>query len=102
MNRGQTEINLVHRQRSIKESRENAMIELLKEAFTQAEQLPEAAQRALAEMILERIANDKRWDELLNDPERAAAVDALAEEALAEFKVGKFYPLSEVFEDDSL
>jgi nucleoid-associated protein YejK len=78
------------------------MIELLKEAFAQAEQLPEEAQQALAEMILERIANDKRWEELLNDPEHAAAVDVLAEEALAEFRAGKSYPLSEVFGDDSL
>ncbi len=78
------------------------MIELLKEAFAMAEQLPEEAQRALAEMILERIANDKRWDELLDDPEHAAAVDALAEEALAEFKAGKSYPLSDVFGDESL
>lgn len=73
------------------------MIDLLKEAFAQAEQLPESEQRTLAEMILERIATDKRWEELLDDPKRAAAVDALAEEALAEFKAGKSYPLSEVF-----
>lgn len=78
------------------------MIDLLKEAFAQAEQLPEAEQRTLAEMILERIANDKRWEELFDDPKRAAAVDALAEEALAEFKAGKSYPLSEVFGDDNL
>lgn len=64
------------------------MIDLLKEAFAQAEQLPEAEQRTLAEMILERIANDKRWEELFDDPKRAAAVDVLAEEALAEFKAG--------------
>jgi hypothetical protein len=65
------------------------MIDLLKEAFALAEQLPEEDQRALAEMILEQIANEKRWDALLDDPKRASAVDALAEEALAEFKAGK-------------
>lgn len=68
------------------------MIDLLKEAFAQAEQLPEEEQQKIAEMILERIANDKRWEELLVDPKRAAAVDALAE-----FKAGKSSPLSEVF-----
>ncbi|GEM_PF-6758819 len=45
-------------------------------------------------MILGRIANEKRWEELLNDPRHVAAVDALAEEALAEFKAGQSYPLS--------
>ena len=78
------------------------MIDLLKEAFNQAELLPEEEQRALAQMILERIANEKRWEELLDDPTRATAVDALAEEALAEFKAGKSYPLSEVFGDEDL
>ena len=78
------------------------MIDLLKEAFAQAEQLPEEEQRTLAEMILEQIANEKRWDALLDDPKRASAVDALADEALAEFKAGKSYPLSEVFGDEDL
>jgi hypothetical protein len=78
------------------------MIELLKEAFAQAEQLSEEEQQALAEMILEQIANEKRWDALLDDPTRASAVDALADEALAEFKAGKSYPLSEVFGDEGL
>ncbi len=72
------------------------MIELLKEVFAWAERLSEEERRALAEMILGRIANEKRWEELLNDPRHVAAVDALAEEALAEFKAGQSYPLSDI------
>jgi nucleoid-associated protein YejK len=78
------------------------MIDLLKEAFAQAEQLSEEEQQALAEMIFEQIANEKRWEELLDDPTRTSAVDALADEALAEFKAGKSYSLGEVFGDEDL
>ncbi len=72
------------------------MIELLKEAFAQAERLPEDKQCMFAEMILEQIANEKRREALLSDPKYAAAVDALAEKALAEFKAGQSYPLSDI------
>jgi hypothetical protein len=66
----------------------------------QAEHLTPEQQDELAGRI-EALANELRWEELLNDPSRAAAVEALAEEALADLAAGRTRPLSEVF-DDSL
>jgi mannose/cellobiose epimerase-like protein (N-acyl-D-glucosamine 2-epimerase family) len=67
----------------------------------QAERLPPDEQDELAARI-EVLANELRWEELLNDPSRAAAIDALAEEALADLAAGRTRPLSEVFGDDAL
>jgi hypothetical protein len=78
------------------------MIEPLKEAFDAAAQLPEAEQQLLADLIRERIVAGRYWDQLLSDPGRAAAIDALAEEALAEFAAGQTRLLSEGFGDESL
>jgi len=52
----------------------------------------EEEHRALAEMILEQIANEKRWDTLLDDPKRASAIDALADAALTEFNSREIVP----------
>lgn len=45
-------------------------------------------------------ANERRWQELLNEPDRVAAVDDVADEALAAFESGKTRPLSEVLSDE--
>lgn len=60
----------------------------------EAERLSEEEQATLAAQ-LEAIANDLRWEELFDDPERGAALDSLADEALAEFQSGKTRPLND-------
>jgi hypothetical protein len=67
----------------------------------EAEQLLPEGQDALAER-LEVIMNELRWAQLLVDPKRATAVDALTEDALADFASGKMRSLGDVFSDESL
>lgn len=65
----------------------------------EAEQLPPDEQDLLAARI-EALANDLRWQQLLDDPARAEAVDALAGEALADYAAGRSRPLGDVLQDD--
>lgn len=65
----------------------------------EAEQLPLDEQEALAARI-EALANELRWQQLLDDPARAKSVDALADEALADYAAGRTRPLSDILEDD--
>jgi hypothetical protein len=63
------------------------MTKLLEEAFAEAAKLPEQEQDALAAVILEELASERRWDQAF-----AASTDLLAqlaEQALAEHKAGK-------------
>lgn len=64
-------------------------------AGEQAERLEVDQQEEVAAHI-EALANELRWQELLNDPDRVAAVDHLADEALAAFESGQTRPLAEV------
>lgn len=45
---------------------------------------------------LEALVNDLRWEQLLDDPMRAAAIDALAEQALVDLATGDTRPLGEI------
>ncbi|WIG59710.1 MAG: hypothetical protein OJF49_002457 [Ktedonobacterales bacterium] len=67
-------------------------MESVNDVVERAEQLNPEEQDALAARI-EAMANELRWDELLNDPHRTASLDALAGEALADFEAGKTQPL---------
>ena len=69
--------------------------DLLKHAAT----LSPADQNDLA-AHLEVLANDLRWEQLLDDPARAAAVDALADQALADFAAGNTRSLDDVLDVD--
>jgi hypothetical protein len=63
------------------------MTKLLEEAFAEAAKLPEQEQDALAAVILEELASERRWDQAF-----AASTDLLtqlAEQALAEHRAGK-------------
>ncbi len=63
------------------------MTELLKKAFSEASKLPEKDQDAIAEIILAELASEERWNNLFSKSQDLLA--ELAEEALAEHRVGK-------------
>lgn len=67
------------------------MTNKLKEAFETAARLPDGEQDALAAAILEEIESDARWTASL--AAHPAALERLAEEALAEHRAGRTKPL---------
>ena len=70
------------------------MTKSLKKAFEAASKLPEAEQDALAAAILEELATERDWDELV---ERSTDTLAkLAKEALAEDRARRTRPLDEL------
>lgn len=54
---------------------------LLDKAISALKRLPEAEQEAIAREVLERIAADARWDQLLADPRSEDVLRRLATEA---------------------
>ncbi len=67
------------------------MIETLQRMLEQVEQLPPDDQAIIAErlqQVLEELADERRWAELLNHPRSPELLDRLADEALAEDAVG--------------
>ena len=67
------------------------MTELLKRAFELAQGLPDKEQDALAALIIDEMASDRRWQEAFD--KSTDALDRLAEEALAEYRAGETLPL---------
>jgi hypothetical protein len=67
------------------------MTKLLEEAFTEASKLPEQEQDALAVVILEELASERRWDQAFADS--ADLLAQLADQALAEHRAGKTHVL---------
>lgn len=67
--------------------RDNAVTTRLEQAFAEASKLPDAEQDALAAWLLEELAADRRWAQLL--AVSADRLAQLAEEALADFRAGK-------------
>jgi hypothetical protein len=63
------------------------MTKLLEEAFAEASKLPEQEQDALAAVILEELASERRWDQAFADS--ADLLAQLADQALAEHRAGK-------------
>ncbi len=63
------------------------MTKLLKRAFDQASRLPEEEQDALARILLEELASERRWEELFAGSHDL--LDQLADEALAEHRAGR-------------
>ena len=63
----------------------------LEQAFAEAAKLPQEEQEALAAWILEELASEKHWDEMLG--RSADTLAKLADEALAEHRAGKTQPL---------
>ena len=69
------------------------MTHALVSAVAQAEKLPPEEQDAIAAILLEEIASEQRWSQSFARSEHV--LEALAAEALAEFKSGKTRPLDE-------
>ncbi len=67
------------------------MTQLLKKALDQVAKLPAAEQDAVAAILLEELASERRWSESLAKSQDAPA--KLADEALAEHAAGRTKPL---------
>ena len=63
------------------------MTKLLKKAFDEASKLPKKERDALARMLLEELASERRWEELFADSRDL--LGQLADEALAEHRAGR-------------
>ena len=70
------------------------MTHALMSAVAQAEKLPPAEQDVLAAILIEEIESEQRWSQSLARSEHM--LEALAAEALAEFKAGKAEPLDDL------
>ena len=67
------------------------MTKRLEKAFAEAAKLPEVEQDALARWLLEELASERRWDELLSKSHDRVA--EMAEEALDEHRHKQTRPL---------
>ncbi|MFQ5715556.1 MAG: hypothetical protein ACE5GQ_00485 [Nitrospinales bacterium] len=63
------------------------MTKLLEQAFAQASKLSQAEQDALAAILLDELASEKRWTKTFAQSQDKLA--QLADEAVEEFKSGK-------------
>ncbi len=75
------------------------MIDALAEAFKEVAQLPEDEQRHIAEIILQEISSEHRWQTLFLDPRSERLLEELVNEALAEDAFGQ---TEEITGDDFL
>ena len=67
------------------------MTRLLEKALEQVSRLPESEQDALAAIVLQELASERRWSESFEKSQDQLA--KLAEQALAEYKAGRTKPL---------
>lgn len=72
------------------------MTKLLEKAFEEAARLPEKEQDSLAQVLLDELASDRRWDELF--AKSHDLLSELAAEALADHRAGR----TEVLDPDKL
>ena len=63
------------------------MTKLVEEAIAKLSELPQKEQEEIASLILEEIADEKRWQKSFANSEKE--LEILANEALLEFKQGK-------------
>ena len=67
------------------------MTQLLEKAIQEVAKLPASEQDALATILLEELASEERWSKSFAGSQDA--LEALAQEALAEHAAGKTKPL---------
>jgi hypothetical protein len=67
------------------------MTKLLQEAFERAQSLPEDAQDAIAQQLLDEIEDELRWDEQF--ARSGELLERLAEEAHEDYVAGRTEPL---------
>jgi len=68
------------------------MGEILERAIKEAHKLSEDEQEVVGAWLLAEIESERRWDELFSQP-ASAALERMAEEALADFRAGRTSPL---------
>jgi hypothetical protein len=67
------------------------MTQLLKKVFSEVAKLPASEQDAVAALVIEELASEKRWSSSFANSQDLLA--KLAEEALAEYASGQTKPL---------
>jgi hypothetical protein len=67
------------------------MTKLLEKALQEVEKLPASEQDAVAAILLEELASEKRWADSFDKSQGQLA--KLAEQALAEYNAGRTKPL---------
>ena len=70
------------------------MTELLEKAFAEAAKLPQDEQDRVAQMLLDDLAAEEKWDETFANSQDHLAL--LADEALVEYKSGRTKKLEEI------
>ena len=70
------------------------MTQALTSAVAEANKLPAAEQDILAAILLEEMASEQRWSQSFAKSERV--LEALAAEALTEFRAGKTQPIEDL------
>ena len=70
------------------------MTQALTSAVAEANKLPAAEQDILAAILLEEIASEQGWSQSFAKSERV--LEALAAEALTEFRAGKTQPIEDL------
>jgi tripartite-type tricarboxylate transporter receptor subunit TctC len=70
------------------------MTELLEKAFAAAAKLPQDEQDRLAQMLLDDLAAEEKWDETFATSQDKLAL--LADEALIEYQSGRAKKLAEI------
>jgi hypothetical protein len=68
------------------------MTQLLEKAFSEASKLPDKEQNAVAALLLEELASEKRWDGAFASSQQQQ-LSSMAQEALREFEAGQTLPL---------
>ncbi len=64
------------------------MTEALRRAFELAQQRPEEEQEMIAQLVLEELGAEERWNELFTDPKSATLLEQMAEQARKEHAAG--------------
>ncbi len=70
------------------------MTQLLEKAFKMASELPEEQQDMLAQILLDELESEHKWDEIFSRPESEELLNRMAEETLADYKAGLTEPLN--------
>ena len=59
-----------------------------------ASELPEEQQDMLAQVLLDEMESERKWDELFSRPESEELLNRMAEETLADYEEGLTEPLN--------
>ncbi len=70
------------------------MTNLLQHAFRVASELPEEQQDMLAQVLLDEMESERKWDELFSRPESEELLNRMAEKTLADYEEGLTEPLN--------